>query len=122
HIDPRGGVADNGPADLASATRPDRIRVGLIGTASEVEGLRDWLHKCSEFLPGKQTHQRNLFPNFPGCNADATYRTELVFDPALERPLSERQLRPLSQLATADAVRQAVDLYATEVESLMDAG
>jgi hypothetical protein len=120
HIDPRGGVADYGPADLASATRPDRIRVGLIGTASEIEGIRNWLHKCSEFLPGKQTHQRNLFPHFPGCNADATYRTELVFDPALERPLSERQLRPLSQLATANAVRQAVDIYAAEVESLME--
>jgi len=44
HIDPKAGIARYGPRSLTSAGRhPDRLRVGFIGGAEQVDMARRWL-------------------------------------------------------------------------------
>ncbi|WP_329473129.1 hypothetical protein OIE75_32960 [Streptomyces sp. NBC_01723] len=43
HIDPRFGITNYGPADLGVADAPRAIRVGLVGPADQLDGLRQWL-------------------------------------------------------------------------------
>src|SRR5579862_2643315 len=46
HIDPRFGIGNYGPADLGTPGAPQAIRVGLVGPADQLDGLRTWLERC----------------------------------------------------------------------------
>ena len=53
HIDPRFGIATYGPADLGAAEAPRAIRVGLIGPADQLGGVRAWFERCREPIAGQ---------------------------------------------------------------------
>src|ERR1022692_930167 len=117
HIDPRHGITDYGPADAASiAVRT--IRCGVVGTPQAIDGLRRWLDRCRQPIPGKKSRLGRLFMPFPGFDASTGFRSTLIFDSRLERPLSERALKNLASLNPAKAVRSAVDLYMDELSIL----
>ena len=52
HVDPKEGVARYGPQTLGSSSHPDRVRIGLIGSAELIERARDWLMGKSMRSPG----------------------------------------------------------------------
>lgn len=120
HVDPRTGIRDFGPADLDSTTRPTVINVGLVGELGDVRELRAWLERCARGLAGKETHQGNLFPSFPGCDAEASFRTSLHFDRDLSRELTKRRVQALTNLSGPAAVKAAVDLIVGEVQVLLE--
>lgn len=70
HIDPRFGITNYGPADLGAADAPRAIRIGLVGPADQLEGLRRWLERCREPIAPKDEQYPHLFPEFPGCDTD----------------------------------------------------
>ena len=114
HIDVRFGIMNYGPLDFDSDDAPRRIRVGVMGSAESLEGLRDWLTKCRDEIPAKQSRQPNLFPRFPGFHADAAFRSELFFDSSLERQLRSSEIdaivgRPLIEERKVEAVRVFTD-------------
>src|SRR5688500_4232728 len=83
HIDPRFGIMNNGPLDAGTDSAPDRIRVGVVGWPSALDGLREWLARAREPLPPKKPKypkQSTLFPAFPGFDQDHTFRSLLVLD------------------------------------------
>ena len=53
HIDPRFGIGNYGPADLGTQDAPRAIRVGLVGPADQLDGLRRWLERCREPSTGQ---------------------------------------------------------------------
>jgi len=55
---------------------------------------------------------------FPGFDTSTGFRSTLIFDSRLERPLSDRALKNLASLNPARAVRSAVDLYMEELSVL----
>jgi hypothetical protein len=117
HVDPRHGIADYGPADAAdSAVRT--IRVGLVGSQSGIEGLRRWLDRCRLPVDAKNSHLGHLFVPFPGFDTTSGFRSTLVWDSRLERPIRDRELRRLSGLNPEKAVREAVNSYLDELEAL----
>lgn len=120
HIDPRYGIVDYGPADAGSPWAPTEIRVGLVGDAESVEGIRGWLQRCSAELPGKRSPLTHLFPSFPGFAGDRAFQARLLFDPRFERVLPDKTLRGLADHPSAQAVIEAVDLYASELDVLTD--
>lgn len=117
HIDPRHGIADYGPADAAS-TAPRTIRAGIIGTTASIQGLRGWLDRCRQPIPARDSLFGRLFVPFPGFDTTAGFRSTLVWDSRLERQIRDRDLRRLEGLKPQDAVRDAVELYAAELEIL----
>ncbi len=117
HVDPRHGITGYGPADAAS-TAVRTIRCGVVGTPQAIDGLRRWLDRCRQPIPGKKSRLGRLFMPFPGFDTSTGFRSTLIFGSRLERPLSDRALKNLASLNPARAVRSAVDLYMEELPVL----
>ena len=123
HQDPRAGVADYGPVDLGTPTAPVRIRVGLVGPADAVSGARSWLERCRAPIEAKANNRHpRLFQGFPGFNTESSFRSELVFDDALTRTISQRQLDRILTKPVNLATAECVDLYRSEIADLCDKG
>ena len=121
HIDIRFGLMNYGPLDVGADLAPREIRIGLVGTPGTIEGAREWLEKCRNEIPAKQSAHPTLFPKFPGFQADVAFRSTLVLDPTLERAVSDDVFTELLKGDNAnDIVRQAVELVVREFEYLKD--
>ena len=117
HIDPRHGITDYGPAD-ATNTAVRTIRVGIVGTPASIQGLRRWLDGCRQPIAAKDSRLGRLFVPFPGFDTSAGFRSTLVWDSRLERPIRDRDLKRLADLSPQAAVKAAVELYAAELDIL----
>ena len=120
HIDPRFGLTAYGPADLGAPDAPTAIRVGMVGPADQLDGLRRWLERCREPIPAKDERYPHLFPSFPGCDIDRGLYTTLVFSDRNTRQVPDRALRGLDKRSRIDAIRAGVDLYAEELTALAE--
>ncbi|MGN9821837.1 argonaute/piwi family protein [Streptomyces sp. SD11] len=120
HIDPRFGITNYGPADLGAADAPRAIRVGLIGPADQLDGLRHWLERCREPIAAKDERYPHLFPEFPGCDTDRGLHTTLVFSDRNTREISSRDLRAIEAASQSAALTKAVSIYAEEIRILAD--
>jgi hypothetical protein len=122
HQEQRAGLVLHGPADIEFASRPNALRVGLIGQAAALDELQAWLARCARGVGGRDdTALTTLFPPFPGLGGDETFRAALDFTAEARRELSRRQLRGLDDVASdADAVFAAAALIAAEVDALLD--
>lgn len=92
HLDIRFGIMDHGPFDIESEQAPRRIQVGVVGTAATVEGVQEWLSKCSVGIPAKQSKLGHLFPRFPGHGADAGFRAEAITSVRTQRTILDSAL------------------------------
>jgi len=120
HLDPRFGVLGYGPLDATASDEPRLIEIGIIGTSETIFTLRCWLERCRDPMRGKDTRLRNLFPDFPGFAGDTMFQAELVFDDALDRPVSLRELRACVR-SSADSTRRAIcDLVIDELGVLVE--
>jgi hypothetical protein len=117
HIDPRHGITDYGPAD-ATNTASRTIRAGVVGTPASIQGLRRWLDRCRRPIEAKDSRLGHLFVPFPGFDTSAGFRSTLVWDTRLERPIRDRDLKRLADLKPQEATRAAVDIYAAELDVL----
>ncbi len=114
HVDPRHGLADYGPVDHA----PRVIRAGIVGTPDAIDGLIAWFDACRLPIAAKNSRLGRLFVPFPGFDDAVGFRSTLVFDSRLQRPIRARDLHRLSGLNPEKAVVDAVALYAEQLEVL----
>lgn len=121
HIDPRAGIRDFGPADLATPAAPDKIRVGIVGPAAQLPALAAWLDRCRNGVPAKDSKYTNLFPPFPGFRRDVGYHTELVLDCSHQRELPQREFEEACRQPGTTAVHRVVELYLAQIEALTEA-
>ncbi|WP_108717732.1 hypothetical protein [Miniimonas sp. S16] len=117
HADPRHGITFYGSAD-ADLAAPRAIRVGIIGTRDAIDGVKRWLDKCRSPIAAKSSHLTGLFLSFPGFDTNVGFRSTIVWDTRLERPITTHALRNIESLSPAEAVAAAVDLYDTELTAL----
>lgn len=117
HIDPRHGISDYGPAD-ATNTAVRTIRAGIVGTPAAIEGLKRWLDRCRRPIQAKDSRLGHLFVPFPGFDTSAGFRSTLIWDSRLERPIRERDLKRFIGLKAQDATRAAIALYTAELDIL----
>lgn len=94
------------------------IRVGVVGTPASIQGWRRWLDGCRQPIAAKDSRLGRLFVPFPGFDTSAGFRSTLVWDSRLERPIRERDLKRLTDLPPQAAVKAAVELYAAELDAL----
>ena len=121
HIDPRFGIGNYGPADLRFADAPRAIRVGLIGPADQLDGLRTWLERLPRADPGQGRAIPAPVPGVPRLR----HRLGPADNAGLQRPQHADDQRPRrcgpSARPAADApCRPAVDTYAAEITALAD--
>ena len=123
HEDPRAGVTDYGPVDLGTPAAPTRIRVGLVGPAEAISGVRGWLERCRTMVPAKANNRHPLlFREFPGFAPELTFRSELVFDDTWTRAISRRGLRRILTKPVNLATVECVDVYQREIADLAERG
>jgi hypothetical protein len=124
HVDPRFGLLDFGPADIAESAAPGAIPIGVVGTQETIEGVLRWLRRCRKPInPPTAKRTSNFFPPFPGFRSDAGLESELAFDSRLQRSVPSRAIRDLAFHATRDARLQgAVDLLFEEVKAIAEHG
>ncbi len=120
HVDPRFGIATYGPADLTAGDAPRAIRIGLIGPADQLPGLRAWLERCREPIAAKDERYPHLFPGFPGCEIDCGMHTILVFSDRHTRALSDRVPRSITDAPAAHGLAAAVEVYAAEITAMAE--
>ncbi|WP_145113233.1 argonaute/piwi family protein [Gimesia panareensis] len=121
HIDIRFGIMNYCPLDFESDNAAKTIRVGIVGSASSIEGIRDWLEKCRCDIPAKNSRQSNLFPRFPGFNPDLAFHSELITDSSLERQLSSSKIDSVVKIPVLDNLRiEAVRSIVEEVNFLLE--
>jgi hypothetical protein len=124
HIDPRFGIRNYGPADLsgpADALGPRAVRVGLIGPADQLDGVRAWLERCRDPIAAKDERYPTLFPDFPGCDIDRGLHTTLVLSDRASAAVSNRALRQITAASDhAAAINAAVEAYVDEVRVLAE--
>jgi len=66
HIDVRHGLASHGALDRSMGTAPVTVRVGVVGSAQDVETLRQWIDSCRAGVEAKESQRTTLFVEFPG--------------------------------------------------------
>jgi len=121
HIDIRFGLMNYSPLDFDSDDAPKRIRIGIVGSAASIEGLRDWLERCREEIPAKQSRQPNLFPKFPGFSSEVGFCSELAFDSSLERSISSTEIAEIIDGTVRDEQKvRAVSAIVREVRLLLE--
>jgi hypothetical protein len=123
HVDVRFGLATFGPLDVGSATAPKEIRVGIVGTAETIEGLRSWLLECRDGIDGKATRLVNLFPAFPGFTRDSPFQSELIFDDRWTGTITAREETSLiTATKPSDMISEAVALFLDYADRLSERG
>lgn len=123
HVDPRAGIADYGPVDLGTSGAPSRIRVGVVGPAESITGVRTWFEKCRLPVGAKPNNRHpHLFQGFPGFTPEQCFRSELLFDDAWCRAISNRKLQRVLDKPVSLATVEAVDLYNAEIRDLGERG
>ena len=119
HIDPRHGIDFYGPADIEE-TAVRVIRVGIVGSQASIDGVKRWLDSCRSTIAAKASHLGHLYMPFPGFDTDRAFRSSIIWNGRLERPIAKRELDALDGANPLTAAQMAVDLYARELEALND--
>lgn len=122
HIDPRFGITEYGPADLTAPSAPKAIKIALIGGQENIDHTQAWLARCRNSIEGKGHDRPGLWPSFPGFSPDVGFRSELIFDPRLQRSVKARSLAKLDELDPRRRVECAVELYLDELKTLVGDG
>lgn len=121
HMDIRFGLMNCCPLDFDRNDAPKSIRIGIVGSAESIEGLRDWLEKCKSEIPPKESRQPNLFPKFPGFNRESGFFSQLVTDSSFERQIHSSTILTITKLSVVDEQKiKAVDAIAEQVRSLLE--
>jgi hypothetical protein len=110
HSDPKAGLVAAGPFDLRfGSARKDRVHVGLVGPAEQLDAARRWLTRCAEEIPalGDPNPLRKPFPGF----AEAFHKT-LVQPETSAIGFSEDEVAHALEGEAYTAFQRVLDMYA----------
>jgi hypothetical protein len=98
-VDPKGGIARFGPKSLRNPKRhPEKVRVGIIGTAESVSQAKEWIEVNSAGVVGDEDH-----PSFPGCMSDRGFHTELEISDAWAEKITRSELDTVLRIKDSEA-------------------
>ncbi|GHE04182.1 hypothetical protein GCM10008024_30350 [Allgaiera indica] len=121
HVDIRYGLMDNGPFDTGQVGAPSNVRLGLIGDAETVDGVREWLIRCHEGIEAKtDTRLTNLYPPFPGTADDGPFKVPFILVDQDTRTISTRKLKKLEGSNPLTRSDRYAELFIDELRALAD--
>lgn len=118
---PRIGIASFDVFDSNRELRRDKINIGAVGTERGLEKLRKWLERCKAPIEGKKdTLQRNLYPAFPGFNADRGFKASLIVSDEGFKSIVEDKITAVAKSGKPHGVivDEALKLYKTPITYL----
>lgn len=92
HVDIRRGLVDYGPFDITENRRPDRIKLGLVGSSKSINDAGQWIKRISSGVNAKESKKPNLFPKFHGFGSTHPFNSLLVFDDSLSSAIPQREI------------------------------
>jgi len=98
HIDTRHGLSEHGALDRGLGSAPKSVRIGVVGTASDIEKLRHWIDVCRGGVEAKESHRTTLFVSFPGFG-DGRPFCDFVVDDRLVDAISASDLERTAAIA-----------------------
>jgi hypothetical protein len=110
HSDPKAGLVAAGPFDLRfGSARKERVHVGLVGPAGQLDAARRWLTRCAEEIPvlGDPNPLRKPFPGF----VEAFHKT-LVQPETSAIGFSEDEVAHALEGDAYTAFQRVLDMYA----------
>lgn len=123
HIDIKFGMMNHGPLDALSELTPEKIRLGIVGTAKDVEGVHNWVGRIGRGISAKQSRQPNLFPRFPGFGEESNLRAPLVSEPRLHGVVKQRELDALFKSDDRyRVIEETAGMFLSEMRRLADKG
>lgn len=121
HIDIKFGLMNHGPFDFDNTLAPKKIKLGIVGTPEDIEGIVAWFEKCRDGIPAKLSKRPNLFPLFPGFGEEMPLCADLVLDNQLLRSIQQKNFNELCQGSKSDEVLLKIaQLYLEELEYLTE--
>ncbi len=123
HVDIRFGMMNHGPLDALGELVPEKVRLGIVGTAKDVEGVHDWVGRIGRGIEAKESRQPNLFPRFPGFGEDSSLRAPLVSEPRLHGIVKQRELDSLFRSNDRyRVIEEAAGMFLSEMRRLVEKG
>jgi hypothetical protein len=118
---PRNGISNFNPYDI-DIIRPSKVKLGIVGKEESIESVLLWLNNCKGEVEAKVSKRPkpNLFPAFPGFNADTAFQAEIVYDSSYVRPIKNSDFEDAANKALSlDAViTKVIELYIQEIRFL----
>src|SRR5437016_713016 len=81
HIDIRFGIRDYGPIGFDKPTTTTTIKLGFVGTASTIQGVRDWMDGARKGIAATPSKKPNFRPPFPGFGLESPFRCDWATEP-----------------------------------------
>jgi hypothetical protein len=123
HVDIRYGLSQHGPLDIDEASAPNSIKVGLVGTDETISAFREWLGRCREGIPAKESKLGNLFPPFPGFSEKSPFHSSLIFHERWCSPIRQRQIDSfLAHCQKGEPVRESAGIFIEHAKSIIEQG
>jgi len=120
HIDMRYGLASYGPVDFSDGSTRT-VRLGLIGSVHSAGKFREWLRRCEDFIPGKQSNQPTLFPDFPGASITGPFRCYFEVEDRDVQTISTTSISRITAQPDDDvAVQMAVDEFCQQIQAIAE--
>lgn len=89
HVDPKIGILTSGPKSFSPyANHPSLVRVGVIGTAETIDKAMAWIVRGTHGIDGDAEYVQ-----FPGCQKDRGFRSELLFSDDWLAQLTQSEVR-----------------------------
>ncbi len=119
HVDIRFGLRNYGPITFDDPVAPHEIRIGLVGTAATIAGVKQWLELCRDGVPAKTSKKPNLFPAFPGFTTQGSFHCEWVSSRKLEGDINPRDIdKIIQEEPRSEGIPKLVDLFIQECRRL----
>lgn len=117
HVDPKAGIARFGPRSLGTQRHPERVRIGIIGTADSTAQAREWLESTSHGVRGNEKH-----PEFPGYQGDRGFFSTVEFNDTWDELVTQTEVRDLlrPRRPQRERLEAAVQLIDEKVRLLAD--
>lgn len=106
HIDTRHGLTEHGALDRGLASAPTVVRVGVVGSASDVETMRHWIDECRCGVDAKESHRTTLFVPFPGFGESKPF-CDFIVEDRLVDTLSNAEIDRIAGVGDEEAFFKA---------------
>ncbi len=129
-VDPKTGLGLYGPFDVNMQSRPDRVRLGIIGTGAMVDMARRWIERSrSKITPIRRIRRRGItsqlpmdptvVPPFPGN--ERVFGSQFVLVDSMIEVITDRELVELKTIPLfEDRVTFLVKLLAAKLQVMKD--
>jgi len=122
HICPRQGIYSFSPYDIDLPTRPDKIKIGIIGKSDSVEQILEWIEECQTHIEGKvsKNPHPNLFMNFCGFNKKLGFKSTIIYDDSYIRNINNSDFLDVIKNCESlgERIKLIAELYLTEIKYL----